>query len=182
MKKIVGVGNTLYIYSILISLIIMFGGSYSKVLEGLFQNYILKFYPKVILIYSFILLVLNVFYCVSSWKTKESNVDIYFVNKMIQIPAYILIFLFGLLFFISFLGMPMAIILFFVDLYSIILTGIFSLPTFNYMKNQHIISKNLQIIYSILSFGFCIDVIIAIIAYHQKNLFYKNKLLCNKKN
>ena len=176
MKKIVGFGNTIYIYSIVIGLMTMFGSHYSNFFKILFEKIILDYYAFFILIYGIILLVLNIIYCLKSWNNQEDNVKIYFINKIIQIPAYTFIFLAGLLFFVSFLGMPMAILLFIIDLFSIVLTGIFSLPIFNQIRKKGIINKKIQIIYSIFSFIFCIDVMIAIIVYIQKKAFCRTNI------
>ncbi len=86
------------------------------------------------------------------------------VIKVIQVPAYVLIFILSLL---SSVAGPWAIgiwaFLFFIDATSIVLSGIFSIAAMRGLMMDCRLNKIETIAYSFASFIFCIDVIVAVV-------------------
>ena len=89
------------------------------------------------------------------------------IMRFIQIPGYIAIFLLGVLLFFSLFGAVFAMILAFVDVISIALTGIASISVYVHLLKNNLITKTEFIIFSVLSFIYVIDVVAAAICYNK---------------
>ena len=89
------------------------------------------------------------------------------IIKLIQIPAYILIFVLGVLLVIAIWTIPFSIALFLVDCLSVFMTGllVFSSVVIS-LKNKHFKFKEVFWIV-LLQFVFCLDVIAAVLLYRK---------------
>ena len=108
--------------------------------------------------------------------------------KLIQIPAYIVIFIIGIicLFTIFTFGLSLALVL--LDFAALFMSGIYAVTCYKKLENKNIISRKEFIIYSLLSFVYCADVVVSIMAYKHVILFNEKggkcadgKELCGKK-
>ena len=87
------------------------------------------------------------------------------VLKLIQIPAYVTVFLLGCIFAITIWLFAFVIVLFFLDCLTILLTGLIGLTASIRCAGEKRVSKGLCVANGILSFVFCADVVLAIIFY-----------------
>lgn len=85
------------------------------------------------------------------------------VLKLIQIPAYVTVFLLSCIFAITIWLFAFVIVLFFFDCLTILLTGFMGLAASIRCAGEKRVSKGLCIANGILSFVFCADVVLAII-------------------
>ena len=89
------------------------------------------------------------------------------IVKLIQIPAYIFIFMIGILCMVMIFTIGISFVLLLLDALSIGLTGLFAIAAFQNLNREGMITRKAQFIYSIASFLFCVDVIIAVIGYRK---------------
>lgn len=95
------------------------------------------------------------------------------VIKIVQIPAYIAVFLLGALSFRTLFTMGLAVVFFLFDCASIFLTGLIGVTSVIRCYTDSIISKRFSILNGLLQFVFCADVISSITIFVQVK--YKNK-------
>ena len=91
--------------------------------------------------------------------------------KIIQVPAYMLIFIFGMFSFITIFTMGFSVVYLFLDMISIILTGFIGASAVCLNYRQGVINKAEVILYTILQFVFCLDVIIAVLVYMKSKIY-----------
>lgn len=121
------------------------------------------------LIGNVIFLVLSIY---KKWNCKK--VALYnMVVKLLQIPAYIAIFLLGALSFSTLFTMGLAVILFLFDCASILLSGLIGVTSVIRCHADNIISKKISIVNGVLQFVFCADVISAIFIFVRAKLSHK---------
>lgn len=89
------------------------------------------------------------------------------VIKIVQIPAYIAVFLLGALSFSTLFTMGLAVAFFLFDCASIFLTGLIGITSVIRCYTDRIISKRFSIVNGLLQFVFCADVISSIIIFVQ---------------
>lgn len=88
------------------------------------------------------------------------------ITKCVQIPAYIINFLFGCIgCLLSVWGLGIIIFVIITDFITIFFTGISSIGCTVLMKKQGALSNKLTLLCGIGSFTYCFDVIISIIYY-----------------
>lgn len=172
MRRIVAIGNVLYVYLILGMLAMIFG---SNTPTGMYLMKNLFFDDVYIMILAFIIfgavwLAMNIVFLtlvvVGKLKYEASVMArTHMIVKLVQIPAYIGIFIMGLLCLLTFFTFAFSIALFLFDAFSIILTGLFAIACFSCMKNEGMITDGIQLVMSVFSFVFCADTIISVIAY-----------------
>lgn len=144
-------------------------------LFGVFRGFLLDFIgenPFLILlwlgIWFFVSLLANVAFLLlalgKQWSGKSLAL-ISMVLKLIQIPAYVVIFLLGCVFAITIWLFAFVIVLFFFDCLTILLTGLVGLTASIRCAGEKRVSKGLCVANGILSFVFCADVVLAIIFY-----------------
>lgn len=83
--------------------------------------------------------------------------------KLLQIPAYALWFLVGMLLFL-FMGALLAVL---VDAMTILLSGLVGLAAVRRCKEEGVLTADQAVTYGILQFVFCVDVVSAIILYRK---------------
>lgn len=171
MKKFIIIANSIYIYLVIILLVLIF--SHNKMTEWLWENiFFNNVYIPLFLILQFgiIMYIVNFVFIVRAWNGTWGARELAHVNmlvKLIQIPAYIFIFLAGLACLITIFTMGISIALVFLDGFCIGMTGLLGIAAFRNMEREGRISKTRQVIYSIGSFVFCVDVILAIVGYRR---------------
>lgn len=122
------------------------------------------------LICNVIFLVLSIY---KKWDCKK--VALYnMVLKIVQIPAYIAVFLLGALSFSTLFTMGLAAVFFLFDCASIFLTGLIGVTSVARCYADRIISKRFSIINGLLQFVFCADVISSIIIFVQAKRKHKS--------
>lgn len=87
------------------------------------------------------------------------------VIKLIHIPAYLLIFLFGIASFITIFTFAFSAVFVVLDCLTICLTGIIGLASVFRSVMEKKLSKTAGVVHGFLQFIFCADVISAIILY-----------------
>lgn len=171
MKKVILVLNTIFPYLVLSLLILVFGyGRGITFIDSVWEN----IFSKTIVIPVLLLLViiavtyiLNIVYMIYALKSHK-NMSLTKANmivKLIQIPAYVLIFIIGVICAVTILMIPISLLLFIIDILSVGMTGMFAAVAFANMRKNGIIEKNEQIKSSVLSFVFCVDVLVAVNAF-----------------
>ena len=87
------------------------------------------------------------------------------IMRIIQVPFFVVIFIFGCMCLLTIFTFAATFVLAFLDLISIITTGLCSIAVYHEMRKSGLISQNEQVAYSILAFIFCADVVVAIVAF-----------------
>ena len=157
----------LFPFIILFALICIFINT--TFIEIVFQNNGLYLILSIIIIYiialfsSIIFCIINVFKKINSQELLHINMII----KLIQIPAYILIFIFGLLCLLTIFTIGISIVLMIFDGMAIFLTGVIGLAGIIRGLIENKITKKTAVIYAILQFIFCIDIIASIKIYKK---------------
>lgn len=113
------------------------------------------------------ILVSIVSFALSLWKKWDSKhiALASMLIKLLQTPAYILLFAFGLagMLFVHFIAMTVIVFLF--DCMLISMSGLVSLSAVIRARNEGRIGKGASVVFGIVSFVFCIDVIISVVLY-----------------
>lgn len=170
-KYILLIPTVLFPYALLFVLISLFISSdvpaFGEMWEKLFDNNAFAALG-IILIVFVILLVINVSYLVVSlnnkWRSREMSISL-LILKLIQVPAYIGIFIIGLLCMLTVFTIPIALFLVFLDCLCVMLTGILTIPTVIRSYKENCITKGESIIYIILSFCLNVDIIVSILTF-----------------
>lgn len=137
-------------------------------IEDYFDNFV--FIPMLILILIYVFTIIySIILSITNYTKNKKSSDILKVNmiiKIIHIPAYIVVFILGLGFMMSFF-FPVALIFMFLDAVTIFCSGSIGLSGILNGKKEEKFSKNETIIYGILQFVFCLDVLFSIITYRR---------------
>ena len=172
MKKIVAIGNTIFIYLIAILPVMLIASDKSKFItwiwKYLFHNSV--FVPLILLLFGAVMYILNIIFMIQARNGCFHATDLARANmivKLIQIPAYIFIFIIGILCMVMIFTIGISFVLMLLDALSIGLTGLFAIAAFQNLNREGMITRKAQFIYSIASFLFCVDVIIAVIGYRK---------------
>jgi hypothetical protein len=134
---------------------VMFGGS---VIYNVFDVLVLFFVALVCSIITIIKCNVNK---VESRMILQFNI----IVKLIHIPAYIIIFVFGVLFLITIFTMSFSLAFVVFDMLTILLSGLMGITGVVRGRKEKKIPKRPAIILGIMQFIFCADVLCAIIAY-----------------
>ena len=161
MKKILP-----YTFIILFPYFILFQPS---LMERFFGN---SFYRGLLFLCMFGLLafVSAVALLVSGLARKKDALDLARVNvviKLVQIPAYLLIFAVGLLCMITIFTFGISLILMILDGASILFSGLVGICAVKRGHAEGILSPGEWILHSILQFVFCADIVSAVIVYRK---------------
>lgn len=171
MKKLVIIVNSVYIYLLAFLLVATF--SHNEIIEYLWEKvffntvYIPLFF---ILLIGFLIYIINIIFIAMGWNGKWNARELAGVNmlaKLLQIPAYIFNFLAGIACLITIFSMGISVALIFLDGFCIGMTGLLGIAAFHNMQREGRISKKQAVVYSIGSFIFCVDVILAIVGYRR---------------
>lgn len=119
-------------------------------------------------------LICAVFISIVSRIKKFSGLEMAKLNmliKIIQIPAYILIFIFSILSFITIFTIGFSVAFWIIDVVSVVLTGIIGASAVRLNFCQGAINKSEARIYTFTQFVFCLDVIIAILVFTKSKRY-----------
>ena len=171
LESIIIAGNTAYIYGVAFLLLIVFGSN-SAMVEAvgrvLFAVPQLPFFFLAAL--AVLVLILTVIFVVKSLHIryrKEDAKDLavrYRTMKLIQIPAYLIIFLAGMVCLLTIFTFAVSVILLLLDVIGVFLSGCFALGVMAKLKEAGYITGKERVLFSVLSFVFCIDVLVSILA------------------
>lgn len=171
MKNTAAIGNTLFIYLVALLPVLLFANGKSRIITFLWEH---LFFNNIFIPLGFILLLgvslylVNMLFVLSARHGKWTSQELCRTNmivKLVQIPAYLFIFVVGLLcaMMIFTIGISFAFVL--LDIFSIGMTGLFACSAFCALKKEQKISGKMQLVCSLASFLFCADIIIALIGY-----------------
>lgn len=165
MKKwLLSIPIILFPYTILAMLYCIFTGF---LIETVFQNNFL-YCVLFIFIFGILALICEILLYFLCYKGNTTALDFAFLNMVIKlshIPAYIVIFVLGILFLITIftIGFSLAFIIF--DAFTIFISGIVGILA----VRKNYLEKNISLtecwIYGLLQFAFCLDIVFAIIIY-----------------
>lgn len=102
------------------------------------------------------------------------------IIKLLQIPAYIVIFILGAVFLLTIFTYAITFFLFLFDCISLILTGLITISAIINAMHQQLIDKSESILFIILQFFFVADVVSSVILYftllknHKNSVFQTN--------
>ncbi len=167
MKKILLIPTVLFPYLILFCMYCIFSGF---LMEELFQSFapVMLIY---VLIWLIVALLCNVIYIVISTVRKEDTVKLLKTNmivKIAQIPAYIAIFVLGVLCFMTIFTIGFTIFFMLFDLVSVFLSGMLGFSAIIFSKEKR---TPLFIVLGLLQFVMCVDVPLSIVIFVlSKNL------------
>lgn len=161
-KALLLLPGALFPYGLLFSLYCVFTGF---LMETVFSGniFVLLFY---LLVFFIVALIGNVIFLILSAVRKWDSSPVSFMNmliKLIQIPAYIAIFVLGLLFLLTIFTFGFSIFFVIFDCLTIFLTGLTGVAAVSRCYSEGKIPKTASIILGIFQFVFCIDVVCAII-------------------
>ncbi len=89
------------------------------------------------------------------------------IMRLIQIPGYIVLFFLATIFLMTIFTIGFSIILIILDVISIVITGMISVPVYMTLRKNGLITKLRSTLSSILSFMFVLDVFTAISCYRK---------------
>ncbi|MCM1236597.1 MAG: hypothetical protein NC489_41495 [Ruminococcus flavefaciens] len=171
MKKLVIITNAIYIYFIAFLLIATF--SHNGILEFLWEKVFFNnvYIPLFLIIQLGILnYIINIVFIIMARKGKWDARELASVNmfvKLIQIPGYLYIFVMGIACLATIFSMGISIALVFLDCFCIGMTGLLSVAAFYGMEKEGRLSRTKQIVCTIGSFIFCVDVVLAVVGYRR---------------
>ena len=176
MKKLLSVSFIiLFPYSIVLLIYSLF---HTTLMKYLFHNniYIGIFYICIFWLISFINAIL---FCIKNVIYEKNALELAKINmtiKLIQIPAYLFLFIIGIACMFTIFTFAISFILLALDCASIFLSGLIGVSAVKQNYTDSILSIKQAIFYSILQFIFCIDVICCVV------LFKKSKTANTLKN
>lgn len=177
MKRFLFIPPAIFPYIVLTALaIIAFS---EQIMEVLFFNnaFLLLLVVLIVALLSLILTVVTVVLSiVQKWDAVFISKYVMII-KLIQIPAYLAIFLLGLLCLLTIFTIPFTLLLFLIDLIVILMTGTLGFAaSFGAWREKKLSTPN-AILFAVLQFLFCIDVVASIILYSKVK---KHKSLLNQ--
>lgn len=166
----------LFPYLIVIILLMIF--LTPSIIESVFQGNIFILLAILLIIF-LVALAFSLVTFISSLFDKKKAVDLTRVNmviKLIQIPAYLILFIIGMLSMITIFTMGIGLFLIVLNVLSITLTGLIGLGGVVKMFREKRLQITEAVIYAILQFVFCADVICSIVMYikAKKEIFIEN--------
>lgn len=167
MKKFVPtVSIVLFPYAVAFVLYCIFSGF---LMESIFQNNAYLCLLLLIIIWV-IALICAVSICAVSLVRKWDFVELSRVNMLIKtifIPAYLFIFVFGLACMLTIFTFGISIVLMVLDAMAIVLSGLIGVSAVKRSYDNKAISVKEMILYGILQFVFCVDVVVSIILFRK---------------
>lgn len=154
----------LFPYLIVFALICIFKGYF---MDTVFHNNVYSLLLVLLILY-FVALVCAVAVFIKGITKKKKSLEILHFNmiiKLIHIPAYLLIFVFGLLCTITIFTIGITIVLMILDGMTIVLSGLIGLGGVIGSLREDKISIKKAVMHGILQFVYCADIISAIVIY-----------------
>ena len=167
MKKLSFFLVTTYPYFILLALALLLSST-SRIMETVFRNNAFLLIGAVALfsfaVFSWTVVFAALNFCKQSLQTQAWAKAVMIV-KLFQIPAYLLFFVLGILFLLTFFMIPFTFALVAIDLLCITMTGLLGTITCRYAQKEQTISPQKAILLTVLQFVFCVDVVASVILY-----------------
>lgn len=166
-----------FIFIILFPYYIVFliGSLFNQYLmQFIFQN---NFYMGLLslCIFGIIAFISVIILCVNNFANKMEAVEatkIAMIIKIVQIPAYLFIFVIGFMCLFTIFTVGISFVLLILDGASIILSGLIGIFAVRRCYADGILTRAEMIIHSILQFVFCLDVVSAIIVFRKVKKVY----------
>lgn len=138
-------------------------------MEHLFHN---NFFQGLLYlcIFGLIALISAVCLCISNLVRKGDALELARTNmiiKLVQIPAYFLIFVIGFICMITIFTIGISLVLMLLDCASILFSGLVGVSAVKRCHGDNILSTNETVLHGILQFLFCADIVSAIIVYRK---------------
>jgi hypothetical protein len=153
-------------YLIVLSLLCIFTGF---IMDTVFRNNVI-FLLLTLLIFYVITLLSSVTLFIISLVKKKKALEVLRINmiiKMIHIPAYLFIFIVGLICSITIFTFGITIVLIMLDLGAIVLSGLLGLAGVIRGLSENKISLKAAVIHGILQFVFCADIISSVVLFRK---------------
>ena len=166
--------DSVFAYLIAVLLCLIFSQNAAWLFENIFDNNV--YVPLAfILVYEFVVFVLTLIYTVKILKgndyySESEAIDLaklQMIMRLVQIPAYAVIFFVGVIGTMLIFMILLSMALYILDVISIAVTGLSSVPVYYILEDAGLISKKRRIIYTICGFLFGMDVIVACLCYIQ---------------
>ena len=109
--------------------------------------------------------VFSVFHLIKKDLSAKAWARAVMIVKLVQIPAYLLFFVLGILLFITLFTIPFALAIVAVDLLCITLTGLLGTVTCLHAAREGQLTVSQAVLMAILQFVFCADVVVSVILY-----------------
>lgn len=171
MKKTVAVGNIIFIYMTAALPILLFTADKNKLVSFLWEHLFFNniFIPVgSLILFGIAMYIANIIFLIKArcgvWDARElarTNMNV----KLIQIPAYLLIFIMGLICALMIFTIGISFVFMLLDAFSLGMTGLFASAVFLNMKKEQKITGKIQVFLTLASFLFCADVAAAVIGY-----------------
>lgn len=171
MKKAVAIGNIIFIYLAALLPVFLFANGKSRFVTFMWENFFSNnvFIPLfLLLIFGILMYIINILFLLQARQERWSALELARTNmivKLIQIPAYVFIFIVGLLCMVMIFTMGITFIFVLLDVFSVGMTGLSAAAVFYKLRKEQLLSVKMQIVYSMASFVFCADVMAAILGY-----------------
>lgn len=172
MKKLLFIPAALFPYVILAAVAMIFWGS--SILEALFGElayYLIAanyFVIPAVLVFMLLAVVLTVIACVlalvKGWDARQLARTA-MVIKLVQIPAYLAIFVLGLILLITIFTFGFSIAFVFFDGVAIFMTGLLGTAAAVRAYQTRVLTLGQAVVLSILQFVFCADVVASIVLF-----------------
>ncbi len=173
LKNTAAIGNTAFIYLIALLPALLFANGKSQMITFLWEHLFFNnvFVPLgAILLLGIFLYIINLLFLLNARHGKWSAQELCRTNllvKLLQIPAYLFIFVVGLLCALMIFTIGISFVFVLLDIFTIGMTGLFACSAFYVLKKEQKISGKMQLFYSLASFLFCADIVIAVIGYKR---------------
>lgn len=174
MRRLLLLSATIFPYTVLIAMWLIF--SSSKIMDTVFQGnaWLLIGVVCLFLVAAFSLCIVDFLMCVFKPLNTVSLAKSVLTVKLLQIPAYLAIFVLGALSMITIFTIPFTIAFVFIDIATIIMTGMMGNASVIVAFRENKLSKCEATVFSVLQYIFCVDVVASIV------LFAKLKVDSNK--
>lgn len=123
-----------------------------------------------LVIYSVIALALNIFYVYQSIRKGMEPLflaKVAMIIKLVQIPAFLIIFVYGVLFTVAIFTIGFAIAFVIFDALSLLLSGMVMMASVVNSKRRREVSNTHAILFILSQFMFCVDVVMSIVWYRR---------------
>lgn len=153
-------------YSVSLALMCIFN---NDLMEALFQNNALFLLFGILVLYVIALACSAIVFIISlvlKWDALEL-LRVNMIIKLVHIPAYLFIFLFGLGTLITIFTAPISLLLMLLDAMTIVLSGMIGLAGVIRGRSEKKLSTQAAVLLGFLQFIFCVDVMGAILLYRK---------------
>ena len=161
MKNTAAIGNTLFIYLVALLPVLLFANGKSRIITFLWEH---LFFNNIFIPLGFILLLgislylVNMLFVLSARHGKWNSQELCRTNmivKLVQIPAYLFIFVVGLLCALMIFTIGISFVFVLLDIFTIGMTGLFACSAFYVLKKEQKISGKMLSLHDALPIFSC---------------------------